>query len=211
MRRPVTAGELTRSYFAERGYSFVRLPQSGDEVDVLGGLFAPEAKVLKGEEATEEAVKARCGEARYVHFACHGHLDPERGMESALILSLPRRAGRAKENGFLQAWEIFGLKLNADLVTLSACETGLGEEMAGEGIIGLTRAFMYAGTPSVVVSLWRVSDESTSLFMQSFYGHLKAGDTKDVALQEAMQELRANPKYSHPLFWAPFVLVGDYR
>jgi CHAT domain-containing protein len=96
-------------------------------------------------------------------------------------------------------------------VTLSACDTALGQEMAGGGIMGLTRAFMYAGTPSVVVSLWRVSDESTCLFMQTSYGHLKAGDTRDVALQKAMRELREVPEYSHPYFWAPFVLVGDCR
>jgi CHAT domain-containing protein len=101
--------------------------------------------------------------------------------------------------------------LNADLVVLSACETGLGEKVKGEGIVGLTRAFMCAGTPSVVVSLWNVTDRSTSLLMKYFYENLKAGMSKVDALHQAKIKLIEKDGFIQPLFWAPFILVGDWR
>ncbi len=113
------------------------------------------------------------------------------------------------EDGLLQVYEIFNLKLNADLVVLSACETGLGKEVKGEGLIGLTRAFLYAGTPSVVVSLWKVSDRSTAELMVALYQHLE-GQTvnKAEALRQAQLKLIEGGRYAHPYYWAPFVLVG---
>jgi CHAT domain-containing protein len=112
------------------------------------------------------------------------------------------------EDGLLQVYEIFNLKLNADMVVLSACETGLGKEVKGEGLIGLTRAFLYAGTPSVVVSLWKVEDRSTAELMTQFYRHLKDGQrSKAAALRQAQLELIRTGV--HPYFWAPFVLVGQ--
>jgi CHAT domain-containing protein len=107
-------------------------------------------------------------------------------------------------------YEIFNLKLNADLVVLSACETGLGKEVKGEGLIGLTRAFLYAGTPSVVVSLWQVQDRSTAELMVRFYRHLKNGQpSKAEALRQAQLELIRHGTFAHPYYWAPFVLVGQ--
>jgi len=205
------AGAYTRAYFASRGLEFSRLPRSGQEAQAICDLFAPLSTAFLREQATEEKAKQEAGKARLLHFACHGYIDPERPMNSALVLTLPGEAEQAQENGFLQTYEVYGLKLNADLVTLSACETGLGKELGGEGIVGLTRAFMYAGAPSVMVSLWKVADESTAELMKAFYGHLKRGASKDAALQSAMSDLRRRPEYAHPYYWAPFILYGDWR
>ena len=105
--------------------------------------------------------------------------------------------------------EVFDLSLNADLVVLSACKTGLGQQIRGEGVMGLSRAFLCAGTASVLVSLWNVSDKSTSSFMTSFYQALvKKGMRKAAALKQARQELIQSGKFSHPYYWSPFVLIG---
>ncbi len=131
---------------------------------------------------------------------------------SALALTVPSQRREGEENGLLQAWEIFEqVRLDADLVTLSACETALGAELAGEGLIGLTRAFHYAGARSVLASLWRVADDSTSELMKSVYGYLKAGVTKDEALRRAQREAIKQPKTSAPFHWAAFTLSGDWR
>jgi CHAT domain-containing protein len=139
-----------------------------------------------------------------VHFSTHGYLNEARPKFSGLVLSLPR--SELQEDGLLSAYEIFNLKLNADLVVLSACETGLGKEVKGEGLMSLTRAFMYAGTPSVVVSLWNVNDQSAADLMIRFYRNLQTGMTKGEALRQAQLEtIRDN---GFPFFWAPFVLIG---
>lgn len=103
------------------------------------------------------------------------------------------------------------LRLNADMVTLSACQTGLGKVLAGEGVMGLTRAFLYAGAQSLVVSLWSVNDAATAELMKGFYGNLKAGMARDEALRQAKLSLMRRPggSWRHPHFWAPFVFVGD--
>jgi len=121
-------------------------------------------------------------------------------------------------DGFLQMSEIFNLRLDANLVVLSACDTGTGKLRRGEGLIGLTRAFMYAGTPSVAASLWKVNDQSTSLFMEFFYQNLKEGQSKADALRQAKKHLMQTRAWSDtvseeqsfaaPYFWAPFVLIG---
>ena len=108
----------------------------------------------------------------------------------------------------LQVYEIFNLKLTADVVVLSACETGLGREVRGEGMVGLTRAFLYAGAQAVVVSLWKVADPATAELMMRFYRQMKAGVGKAEALRRARLELFREGRYVHPYYWAPFVLVG---
>ena len=124
-------------------------------------------------------------------------------------MTAPEQRAEGQDNGLLQAWEIFeSVRLDADLVTLSACGTALGREMGGEGLVGLTRAFQYAGARSVLASLWSVSDVSTARFMQSFYGHLRNGKTKDEALRAAQMESLQD---SHPFHWAAFQLTGDWR
>jgi CHAT domain-containing protein len=121
--------------------------------------------------------------------------------------------GNKAGDGFLRTDEIFNLKLGAPLVMLSACETGLGKEKRGEGVIGLTRAFMYAGAPTVGVSLWSVSDNSTAMLMTDFYKRMLTGQgmAPGAAMQAAQQNMIAGKKYSAPFYWAPFVLVGEWR
>jgi CHAT domain-containing protein len=122
-----------------------------------------------------------------------------------------RSASPQSEDGLLQVYEVFNLKLNADLVVLSACETGLGKEVKGEGLIGLTHAFFYAGTPSVMVSLWKVQDRSTADLMANFYQQLERASGKAEALRQAKLKLIQDKRYAHPYYWAPFVLIGDPR
>ena len=128
-------------------------------------------------------------------------------MRSALIFS--PSAGRADvEDGLLQAYEVARLRLNTPIVVLSACETALGLEVAGEGLAGLTQAFLQAGAGSVATSLWKVDDEATSVLMLHFHKRLRAGDSPPVALQHAQMELLSLPQFVHPYFWAGFILVG---
>jgi len=136
----------------ERGYRFNQLPYTRNEVNAIASLFdSAERRTFLGEEAQESRVKAEdISTFRYVHFAAHGMIDEEYPARSGIVLSA---TGNSKEDGVLQASEVLRLRLNADLVTLSACRTGLGKLLQGEGIIGLTRAFHYAGAKSVVVSL----------------------------------------------------------
>jgi CHAT domain-containing protein len=129
-----------------------------------------------------------------------------------LALTIPERPAEGQANGLLQAWEIFEqMRIDADLVTLSACETGLGKELGGEGLVGLTRAFQYAGARTVLASLWSVGDESTATLMTRFYGQWKAGKTKDEALRAAQLEMIRARQSSHPFQGAAFQLAGDWR
>jgi CHAT domain-containing protein len=162
-------------------------------------------------DASEANVKARdITKYRLVHVATHGLLDAERPQFTGVVLSL---VGNREGDGFLRTDEIFNLRLGARLVMLSACETGLGREKRGEGVIGLTRAFLYAGSPSVGVSLWSVADRSTADLMSDFYRRLlaKQAPTPPAALRAAQQQMIAGKKYSAPFYWAPFVLVGDWK
>ncbi len=152
---------------------------------------------------------------RVVHIATHGLLNAERPQFTGLVLSL---VGNKSEDGFLRTDEVFNLRLGSPLVMLSACETGLGKEKRGEGVMGLTRAFMYAGAPTVGVSLWSVADKSTAELMTDFYKRLlgsSAAETAPVSPSAAMRDAQlamiAGKKYSAPFYWAPFVLVGDWR
>jgi len=195
------------------------LPAAREEVRVLGVLLSGRSAIFVGAEATEEEVRRTGPSARYLHFACHGLLDGRFPLDSGLLLAEPPAGEAGRENGRLQAWEILqSLRLDADLVTLSACETGLGREMGGEGLVGLTRAFLYAGARSVVSSLWSVGDASTARLMESFYAHLEQGLPRDEALRAAQREILrgrgrgvSRPEESHPFHWAAFVLSGDGR
>jgi CHAT domain-containing protein len=123
------------------------------------------------------------------------------------VLSL---TGHSKEDGILQMSEIMQLKLDADLVTLSACSTGLGKVLAGEGVVGLARTFLYAGADSVVVSLWNVNDNATAELMKDFYTNLNRGMSKEESLRQAKLKMLHGRQFewTHPYSWAPFVLVG---
>jgi CHAT domain-containing protein/Tfp pilus assembly protein PilF len=202
------------------------LPGTRREVQEIARLF-PEgsARIFLGQEATEDTVKALGREPRIIHFAVHGHLDDRFPWNSALALSIPENPPEGRDNGLLQVWEILeSVRVDADLVVLSACDTGLGEEQGGEGLIGLTRAFQYAGARTVLASLWSVNDLATSELMIRFYKHLRTGLPKDQALQAAQQELiqgpieivdekgeRVSRDFSSPYYWAGFQLYGDWQ
>jgi CHAT domain-containing protein len=194
-------------------------------VSAIAELFRPDSDIYLDERATEERAKEVAGGTRYLHFASHGLLDERFPLNSGLALTIPDAMVEGQDNGILQAWEIFErVRIDADLVVLSACETGLGKEMGGEGLIGLTRAFQYAGARSVLASLWSVADETTAELMKRFYRYLKAGRSKDTALRQAQLDLIRGAvavrepdgqptriDTSHPFYWAAFQLNGDWR
>jgi CHAT domain-containing protein len=148
---------------------------------------------------------------RYLHFATHGVLagDIPYLKQPALVLS---QVGNLKgEDGFLTMEEVLDLKLAADLTVLSACQTALGQEISGEGIMGLMRAFLYAGSRSVIVSLWNVEDESTATLMATLYSHVAKGLPLAEALRRAKEDLRKyrDGRFAHPFYWAPFIIFGS--
>jgi CHAT domain-containing protein len=148
---------------------------------------------------------------RYVHFATHGYLDSERPDLSAVVLSLVDEQGKPQD-GFLRAREIYNLNLPAELVVLSACQTGLGKEIKGEGLVGLTRGFMYAGARRVVVSLWNVNDKATAELMQRFYRKmLRDKQSPAASLRAAQVEMWQQRQWHLPYYWAAFVLQGEWK
>jgi CHAT domain-containing protein len=184
------------------------LPFSRKEVETIASHFDPARRTLLLGEAARESALTGPSLARYriLHFATHGLVDERRPERSALALSHPRGPG---EDGYLQVSEICRLPLQADLVVLSACETGLGKMVRGEGVLGLPRAFFFAGSSAVVVSLWSVSDRSTAELMSVFYRELVAGRASPAeALARAKEALRTSEAFAHPFYWAPFILIG---
>jgi CHAT domain-containing protein len=166
-------------------------------------------KALDFNASRATATGADLSKYRYVHFATHGYLDSERPDLSAIVLSLVDREGKPQD-GFLRTHEIYNLNLPAELVVLSACQTGLGKDIKGEGLVGLTRGFMYAGARRVVVSLWNVNDKATAELMQHFYrGMLRENLTPAAALRKAQTQLAQQKQWRSPYFWAAFVLQGD--
>jgi CHAT domain-containing protein len=169
----------------------------------------PGSTVLVREEATEEKGKSLSPPYDIVHFATHAELTEDNPLSTAILL-----ASGGKEDGRLEVKEIFQMDLKAGLVVLSACETGLGKLSTGDELVGLTRAFIYAGTPTVVASLWKVQDMSTTELMSAFYKNLRTM-SKVEALRRAQlglirnQDAAGSQATSHPYFWAPFVLIGD--
>lgn len=196
--------------YTERGFSFTPLPYTRDEVLAISKLFpASQRQVYLGADAREETVKsAKLEDFRYIHFASHGIIDEAKPGRSGIVLS---REPQSSEDGVLQMGEIMRLKMNADLVTLSACSTGLGKLVSGEGMLGLTRSFFYSGARNLTVSLWNVNDSATASLMKTYYERLKSGQPMSVALQQAKLSLLRgqNPTWRQPYFWAPFVLVGS--
>ena len=157
------------------------------------------------------ATSSQLSQYRIVHFATHGILNTESPELSGVVLSLVDKKGNFL-NGFLRLHEIFNLNLSSDLVVVSACKTGLGKEIKGEGLVGLTRGFMYAGTPRVLVSLWKVDDEATAEIMTRFYWWMlekKLSPAK--ALREAQLEMQQETEWKSPYYWAAFVLQGEWR
>ena len=188
--------------------SNAHLPNTAIEASSIGDLFTGTSRVVSGNGATETLFKQAAGNYDYVHLATHGSLNRNAPSLSALELQPD-----SQNDGRLELHEIAGMKLHAQLVTLSACETALGkgyfsETPAGDEFVGMTRAFLGAGSRGVLASLWAVNDESTRLLMLNFYRNLRRNGAAD-ALSDAQRELRRNPQYRHPYYWAPFVMVGS--
>ncbi|MGE5815997.1 MAG: CHAT domain-containing protein, partial [Acidobacteriota bacterium] len=192
---------------------FTRLPFSREEARAIGALVPARDRLeATGFDASREtAMSDALGHYRIVHFATHGVLDTAHPELSGLVLSLVDRDGKAR-NGFLRTRDIYNLRLPADLVVLSACQTALGKEIRGEGIMGLTRGFMYAGARRVVATLWQVDDVATSELMRRFYrGMLQQGLAPAAALNSAQRQLAAQPQWASPFYWSAFVLQGEWR
>lgn len=206
---PLSA-ELVRGIYEATGIHFPQLPNTRREVDGIGRLFAPERRTtLLGLNATESSVKhANLLDYRLVHFATHAVIDDRNPARSGIVLSL---VNTGDEDGILRMNEILNLEMSADLVVLSACQTGLGSLVRAEGMVGLTRAFLYAGARGVAVSLWDVNDLIAPEFMESLYRHLKQGRAPAEALRSAKLEMlhSGSPVRANPYFWAPFILVAS--
>jgi len=189
-----------------RGEDFSELKGAQEEIGFIhrlgGGLS------ITGKEATESFFKQNCSDYGILHLATHGVVDDRYPMLSKLVFY---HDSTEQNDGFLNVYELYGMKLNARLVVLSACNTGYGTYKKGEGVVSLARGFAYAGVPSVVMSLWKVSDRSTARLMKYFYSYLKEGYPKDKAMQLAKLQFldQSDPFYSNPHFWAGFVQIGD--
>jgi CHAT domain-containing protein len=197
-----------RQMLAARGFRLTPLARTQDEVQYIASLFPPDRrKVLIGRESTEEAIKREpLRRYRRLHLATHGLIDERSPLRSSIALTPGDEAG---EDGFLEVSEIARLSLDCDLVVVSACQTGRGKLLSGEGIVGLSRAFLYAGARSVVVSLWNVTEISTNRLMKDFYQHLAAGLHNVSALRRAkLQMLNSGKETRHPYYWSSFVMVG---
>ncbi|MDP9121590.1 MAG: CHAT domain-containing protein, partial [Acidobacteriota bacterium] len=210
----MTAAAAAGCSSAKAGDSLpVELPQlhaSKDEVEGIAGLFpAGATRLYMRGRARKRSVGSLLGaEVRYVHFAVHGHLDDRRPEQSALVLSRDPATGCFDR---LLVQDILRLKLRSDLVVLSACRTGLGRAVKGEGLLGLSRAFIHAGVRSLVVSLWDIDDESTSGLMVRFYKELGQSHDKAAALRGAKLETIRQGAFADPYYWAPFILIGEPR
>ncbi|HEX3556449.1 MAG TPA: CHAT domain-containing protein [Thermoanaerobaculia bacterium] len=195
---------------------FERLPGSRREAEAIVALAPAEPAggtrlALDFDASRPEALSDRLSAYRIVHFATHGILDAEHPALSGLALSMVDRAGQPQA-GFLHLRDVYNLRLGADLVVLSGCRTALGKLVRGEGLIGLTRGFLYAGAPRVVASLWRVEDLATAALMTRFYRALWIERLRPAAaLRAAQLSLAQQRRWRDPYFWAGFVLEGDWR
>ena len=190
-----------------------RLYSSRLEADALFHLIpADRAMQALGFDANRAAVIGdKLANYRMVHFATHGLVDNQVPELSGIVLSMFDRQGK-RQDGFLQLYEIYNLKLGADLVVLSACQTALGKDIRGEGIVSLTRGFMHAGAPRIVASLWNVDDAATAELMSRFYRQMIVNGLKPAAaLRAAQLDLSKETRYQSPYFWAGFVLQGEWN
>lgn len=190
-----------------------RLPYTRQEAERILAV-APRAVNLSAFDFKASLATTLGGELRkyrYIHFATHGYIDSEKPALSSIVLSLVNERGEPQD-GFLNTQEIYNLDLPAELVVLSACQTGLGQEIKGEGMVGLTRGFMYAGAERIIVSMWNVSDKATADLMSRLYkGMLKDGQRPSAALRSAQVGLWRQKQWQSPYYWAAFVQQGEWR
>ncbi|HKE57203.1 MAG TPA: CHAT domain-containing protein [Pyrinomonadaceae bacterium] len=207
------SNEVYRSAKESGLEGFVRLRFTRNEANEIARLADPEKRfeALDFEASRANATSAALGQYQIVHFATHGLINNRHPELSGIVLSLVDERGQP-QNGFLRLYEIYNLKLAADLVVLSACQTALGEEIKGEGLMGLTRGFMYAGSPRVVATLWQVDDRATSEMMKRFYEKmLGEGLRPAAALQAAQVSMQADSRWRSPHYWAAFTLQGEWK
>lgn len=208
------AGEAATESSEAKGFQLARLTGTRTEAEQISTLVKKsggQSDLWLDLKASEDEVKTRDIQSYgVIHVATHGLLNADRPQFTGVVLSL---VGNKNNDGFLRTDEVFNMNVGAHLVMLSACETGLGKEKRGEGVIGLTRAFMYAGAPTVGVSLWSVADRSTAELMTDFYRRLlgSSATTSPAAMREAQLAMISGKRYSAPFYWAPFVLIGDWR
>lgn len=192
---------------------FPRLPFSRHEAEAIAS-FVPAGEAMKAldfQASRNTVINTQLSRYRVLHFATHGLLNNRHPELSGIVLSLYDDSGQL-QNGFLRLHEIFNLKLPAELVVLSACQTGMGKQIRGEGLIGLTRGFMYAGSERVVASLWKVDDEATAELMKRFYRQMFERKLRPAAaLRQAQVEMWKQPRWRAPYYWAAFVLQGEWR
>jgi CHAT domain-containing protein/tetratricopeptide (TPR) repeat protein len=190
-----------------------RLPYTRQEAQAILSLVPPASRfaALDFKASREAALDPVLRQYRYLHFATHGLADNDRPGLSSLVLSTVDAKGQPV-NGFLRLTDIYNMKLAADMVVLSACQTGLGKQVTGEGVMGLTRGFLYAGAARVIVSLWSINDRATAELMTRFYRHLvKDKETPAAALRAAQVEMWKSKQWKSPYYWAAFVQHGEWR
>ena len=202
----VNSSKSSKSLYTVYRKDEVPLPMANTEVKTIASILDGDA--FTGKSTTESFFKENAGKYNVLHLSLHGIIDDDNPLMSSLIFN----DEDSINDGYLNAMEIFNLDLNADMVVISACNSGIGQIQKGEGVMSLSRAFAYAGCPSTVMSLWKVSDKSASEIMINFYKHLNKGHEKDKALRLAKLDYlntTTDPMLKHPFFWATFVPVGN--
>jgi CHAT domain-containing protein len=215
-RSPASKGDgaAEKSAPIEDEQHLPRLFNTRWEAKQILSLVTPQESLQAIDFAANRAAAASpgLGQYRIIHFATHAFINDTHPELSGIVLSLFDRAGQPQD-GFLRAHEIFNLKLPVELVVLSACRTGLGKEVKGEGVVSLTRGFMYAGSPRVVVSLWSLNDRGTAELMARFYKHMLGPEQSSpaAALRLAQIEMLSEERWKAPYYWAAFVLQGEWQ
>ena len=190
-----------------------RLRFSRQEADAIAHLAGSDSKLEAVDFAANRklATSDELGQYRVVHFATHGIINNDHPELSGIVLSLVDEKGQP-QNGFLRLYDLYNLKLSADLVVLSACQTALGKEIRGEGLVGLTRGFMYAGAPRVIASLWQIDDRASAEFMKRFYEAMLGQKLRPAAaLRAAQVSMSQDPRWRQPHYWAAFTIQGEWR
>jgi CHAT domain-containing protein len=201
------AAVIVRGLAELSGSRLEDLPASRDEVLAIAQIAGPDAELLLGQKATESAFKYQAlADYRVIHLATHAAADPQYPDRAALVLGI---APNTSDDGLLQVREIMRLSLNAELVTLSACDTNVGAAAGEAGVVNLEQAFLIAGARAVVASLWNVEDNSTTVMMKAFYTHLAEHEDKALALAHAKRDVLERYGDVSPYYWAPFVMVGE--
>ncbi len=198
-------GDIFQEIFPSGSFDLYRLEFSGIEIDRISSLFKKK-NIFRRKEASEDQLKNHnLEEYKIIHFATHSIIHEKIPDRSSIVFTLDEDPA---EDGFFRMGEIYNTKLSADLVTLSSCQTGLGEFIHGEGIEGINRAFFYAGASSVLMSLWAVNDQASCQLMERFYVHLRSSESIKNALRKAKLELIESDALSHPYYWAGFIASG---